>query len=66
MDTQYMQQAHSLNSTAAVVWENLNGENSPEDLANLISQEFEIDNKTAKSDVESLLKSFRDLQLIED
>tara|TARA_R110000868_G_scaffold132380_2_gene343138 strand:+ start:70675 stop:70935 length:261 start_codon:yes stop_codon:yes gene_type:complete len=66
MDTTYLKQAHSLNSTAAVVWENLNGKNSPEQLATILSEEFEIDESTAMSDVEALLTRFRKLQLIED
>ncbi|MBH48532.1 MAG: hypothetical protein CME71_10230 [Halobacteriovorax sp.] len=65
MDTTYLKQAHSLNSTAALVWQHLNGKNSPKQLASILSEEFEIDESSALNDVEALLERFRKLQLIE-
>ena len=42
-----MNSVYTLNETGAFIWEHINGENSVEDIINEMTEEYEVDYKTA-------------------
>ena len=56
----------SMNESSAYLWKNIQDENfSKEDLVKLLTDEYEVDDVNAKSDVDSLVKSWLDAGIIE-
>lgn len=45
----------TLNETAKFIWENLNDTSTIEDIQSLMLAEFEVDEATAKADIEAFL-----------
>lgn len=57
----------SLNPTAAFLWKSVEGkEFTPEDLVNLLLDEYEVDRGTATADVEKLLAKWAEIGLISE
>lgn len=54
----------SFNETAAYLWENLRGEFTVEDLANLLTQKYEVDSQTALADSANIAQSWLKAGLI--
>ncbi len=46
---------HELNGTAALIWEGLAAGRTEEALVSAIKEEFEVDEKTARADLESFV-----------
>jgi hypothetical protein len=57
--------AHELNETATWIWEKLSRETSPAELASLLSNIYDIDEKTSKKDINAILHRFKSEGLIE-
>lgn len=57
-----MEAVYTMNETAAFIWENIDGSRSIEEIAGLLSDEFEADKDTAMADVIELIE---DLQMHE-
>jgi PqqD family protein of HPr-rel-A system len=55
---------HVVNRTAARVWEHCGEEPTVERLLEAMSREYEVTSDQLRPDIESLLETFRDLQLI--
>ena len=53
-----------LNEVGAFLWDKLQKEQSEESLISAILDEYEIDTKTAESDVENFLKAIREAGLL--
>ena len=54
----------SFNESAAYLWENLEGEFTVEDLANLLTRKYEVDIQTALKDSDSIAQSWLKAGLI--
>lgn len=54
----------SFNESAAYLWENLEGEFTVEDLANLLTQKYDVDSQTALKDSDSIAQSWLKAGLI--
>lgn len=54
----------SFNESAAYLWENLQGEFTVEDLANLLTQKYEVDRQTALADSANIAQSWLKAGLI--
>jgi hypothetical protein len=46
---------HELNASASFIWKNLNGERTPEEIAGLLAEEFEVSGEQARADVREFL-----------
>lgn len=46
-----MNSVYTLNETGAFIWEQINGQRTVEELINAVTEEYEIDNENATSDV---------------
>lgn len=46
-----MNSVYTLNETGAFIWEHINGQRTVEELINAVTEEYEIDNENATSDV---------------
>ena len=56
----------SMNESSAYLWKNIQDKDFSEDeLVKLLTEEYEVDEITAKSDVNSLVKSWLDAGIIE-
>jgi hypothetical protein len=55
---------HELNSTGSFLWKQLDGQRSLEELARLVSQEFEVDPEKALGDVREFLAGLAAKQLL--
>jgi hypothetical protein len=55
---------HQLNATASFIWNNFDRAPTPDAMANLLALEFDVAQDTALSDVESTLRTLRELKLI--
>jgi hypothetical protein len=55
---------HKLNPTASFVWRHLEEARSPDKLAGLLAQSFDVNEHTALRDVIDVLKQFRILNLV--
>lgn len=55
---------HQLNPTASLVWESLQKGVDEQRIAEIVSETFEIDADTAKSDLQKLMKQFNELGLL--
>jgi hypothetical protein len=56
---------YELNLVAAFVWENIDGERTIDDLAEMLVAHFAVDTTRARSDLESLGNQLLELDLIE-
>ena len=54
----------SFNESAAYLWENLQGEFTVEDLANLLTQKYDVDSQTALADSANIAQSWLKAGLI--
>ena len=50
-----MNELFTMNETARFIWENTNESTTLADLENLLTEEFDIDSKTAKEDIEKFM-----------
>jgi hypothetical protein len=57
---------HQLNKTASYIWEQCDGQHTASEIANHVSETFEVDESTALSDVLEMLKALQRLNLIEN
>ncbi|PIP91644.1 MAG: hypothetical protein COW01_01575 [Bdellovibrionales bacterium CG12_big_fil_rev_8_21_14_0_65_38_15] len=65
MDTAYQKKAHSLNSTASFIWEHCNGTNSIEDIAKLLSDNYETNLAESTEDVKEVINQLKSFDLLE-
>lgn len=56
----------SLNETGAFLWQQLEKDQTQEDLLNAILNEYDIDEVTAKKDIEDFVKSIRDIGALDE
>ena len=57
----------SLNSTAAYLWQNVEGRDfTVEDLTNLLLDEYEVDAETASRDAEAIAAKWKEIGLVEE
>ncbi len=54
----------SLNETAAFLWRQLENECDEDDLCSALMSEFEVDELTAKKDIDEFLQTLKDKKLI--
>ncbi len=57
-------QVHSLNETAAMIWQMYDGKLSIDEITQCILEKYKVTFETAKSDVEKVLRSFIEKGLI--
>lgn len=57
--------AHHLNETAALIWEQCNGQHTSDDLVNLLLSHYDIERDQAEKDITLILSSLAELDLIE-
>jgi len=55
---------HQLNRMAALIWQSCDSADSPEDIADRIAAEFDVDREVALADVRRLLEDFRTAGLL--
>ena len=56
----------SMNESSAYLWKNIEGKDfCNEDLVHLLTEEYDVDETTAKNDVESLIKKWLEAGIIE-
>lgn len=65
MDTAYQKKAHSLNSTASFIWEHCNGSNSVDDIAKLLSENYETNLDQSIEDVNEVINQLKSFDLLE-
>jgi hypothetical protein len=58
-------QIHQLNQTASFIWRNVDEAPSPERLAGLLAEAFDVDEQVAQHDVHAALERFSALNLVE-
>jgi len=51
-----MNSVYTLNETGAFIWEHIDGKRSVEEIINEVTEEYNVDNKTAEADVLSLIE----------
>ena len=59
-----MEAVYTMNETAAFIWDSIDGVKSLEEIADLMSEEYETDMKTALSDVIELLEDLRNHKIV--
>jgi hypothetical protein len=57
-------QCFQLNEIAAIIWNNLNGENTIADIANIIAEEYSVDKEVIMDDVNSFISEMIDCNVI--
>ncbi len=65
VDVKSQQQIRSLNSSAAAFWKKCNGEFTYKEVLKALEQEFDIDYRTLKNDMDELLLELVAEQLVE-
>jgi hypothetical protein len=60
------EQIHQFNATAAWVLERLNGSETTEILAKQFAETFSVDQETALCDINKLVRTLRELTLLDD
>lgn len=53
-----MTEIFNLNEVGSFIWDKINGENTEEDIAIAITNEFDIDEQTARKDLAEFIKKF--------
>jgi len=61
-----MNSVYTLNETGAFIWEKINGEKSIEKIIMELTEEYDIDNKTAESDVFSFIENMNKYLIISE
>jgi hypothetical protein len=61
-----MNSVYTLNDTGAFIWELIDGEKSVEELINAVTEEYEIDRKTATGDVFSFIEKMSSYLIINE
>ena len=61
-----MNSVYTLNETGAFIWEQINGMRSIEEIICLLTEEYEIDNATAKEDVISFIDNMSKYLIINE
>lgn len=56
---------HQLNQVAACIWRNLKADINVDVLEKIVSEQFDVDRKTAHADVDHFLTTLKTLKLIE-
>ena len=57
----------SMNESAAYLWEAIQGKDfTAEDLAKLLTDEYDVDEETALKDSESIIKSWLETEIVEE
>jgi len=56
-----MNSMYTLNETGAFIWERIDGKNSLESIAQMISDEFETDYESALKDTKAFIEKLNDL-----
>lgn len=59
-----MNSVYTLNETGAFIWEKIDGKRSVEDIISALSDEYDIDQQTAESDVFSFIENMRKYVII--
>lgn len=54
-----------LNDVATLIWDMLDGTNTVSDIVAAVCAEFEVDEQTARTDVEDFVEQAQDLNLVE-
>ncbi len=62
----HSQEAHELNETATFLWKHFDGENTVADILNKLSVEYDIDDKTAFTDLAESIDLFHQINLIDE
>ena len=53
-----MTEIFTLNEVGSFIWDNIDGKNTEEDIVSAITNEFDIDELTAKKDLTDFIKKF--------
>jgi hypothetical protein len=59
-----MEAVYTMNSTAALIWDNIDGEMTLEDIARVVSGEYETDIDTALDDVVELVNDLKKHKIV--
>ncbi|MEX0804159.1 MAG: PqqD family protein [Candidatus Binatia bacterium] len=57
---------HQLNRTASYIWQRINGDHTPSEIAGQVCQAFEVDYPTALKDVIEVIERLERLKLLND
>ena len=57
---------HQLNRTASYIWERIDGDHTPSEIAGQVCQAFEVDYSTALKDVVEVIERLERLKLLND
>lgn len=57
---------HQLNPTASVVWQQCDGKSSIAEIAKRLSDQFEVEESVATTDVRETIERLRELNLLEE
>jgi hypothetical protein len=58
------ERTHRLNATAAMIWQHCTGEHTLEDMAALLTRQFEVDMETALRDTRTVLQQLEHEHLV--
>lgn len=61
-----MNSVYTLNETGAFIWEKINGKRSVEEIIGAVTEEYEIDNATAETDVYSFIENMSKYLMISE
>ncbi|MCE5346880.1 MAG: PqqD family protein [Bacteroidales bacterium] len=61
-----MNSVYTLNETGAFVWEQINGKRCVREIIDALTEEYDIDNKTAEADVLSLIEDMSKYLIINE
>jgi len=53
----------SLNASASLLWDNLSADSSLESLSDVLCEQYEIDKKTAQTDVEQFVRTLHEFMM---
>ena len=56
----------NLNESGAFLWKSMESDTTPEELVETLLSEYDVDEKTAKADVEAFVKKMREANLIDE
>ena len=59
-------QIHQLNRAASLIWRNVDEATAPEQLAGLLAEAFDVEERVALTDVLATLERFRGLNLVSE
>jgi hypothetical protein len=61
-----MNSVYTLNETGAFIWEHINGKRTVKELINAVTEEYEIDNENAASDVFLFIDNMKNYLIIRE